>query len=165
MRKPKWSNVLRQRKNFVKSVRKQYRNPDSHPFSFCKNCNTFFLSMYVCMYTILTPRKVATFFERFSPFYTHYTLLVHPYQPLSTGSGSILGAGARRSSPGISIARTAIVVVGTPYIWSYVSVLYFTGKTSVSRIELEACFQSFGHHLQALAHFFWTYSFRWVPNH
>ena len=26
-------------------------------------------------------------------FYTHYTLLVPPYQPLSTGSGSILGAG------------------------------------------------------------------------
>ena len=32
VRKPKSSNVLPQRKNFVKSVRKQYGNPDSHPF-------------------------------------------------------------------------------------------------------------------------------------
>ena len=32
MRKPKSSNVLPQKKNFVKSVRKQYGNPDSHPF-------------------------------------------------------------------------------------------------------------------------------------
>ena len=32
MRKPKSSNVLLRRKNFVKSVRKQYGNPDSHPF-------------------------------------------------------------------------------------------------------------------------------------
>ena len=32
MKKPKSSNVLPQRNNFVKSVRKQYGNPDSHPF-------------------------------------------------------------------------------------------------------------------------------------
>ena len=32
MRKPKLSNILSQRKNCVKSVRKQYGNPDSHPF-------------------------------------------------------------------------------------------------------------------------------------
>ena len=32
VRKPKSSNVLPQRNNFVKSVRKQYGNPDSHPF-------------------------------------------------------------------------------------------------------------------------------------
>ena len=32
VRKPKSSNVLPRRKNFVKSVRKQYGNPDSHPF-------------------------------------------------------------------------------------------------------------------------------------
>ena len=32
MRKPKSSNVLPWRKNFGKSVRKQYGNPDSHPF-------------------------------------------------------------------------------------------------------------------------------------
>ena len=31
-RKPKSSNLLPQRKNFVKSVGKQYGNPDSHPF-------------------------------------------------------------------------------------------------------------------------------------
>ena len=39
----------------------------------------------------------------------------------------------------------------------------FTGETSVSGIELETCFQSFGHHTKALALFFWTYSCRWVP--
>ena len=32
LRKPKSSNILSQRKNFVKSVRKQYANSDSHPF-------------------------------------------------------------------------------------------------------------------------------------
>ena len=32
VRKPKLSNVLSQKKNFVKSVRKQYGNLDSHPF-------------------------------------------------------------------------------------------------------------------------------------
>ena len=32
VRKPKSSNILSQRKNFVKSVRKQYGNPDSHVF-------------------------------------------------------------------------------------------------------------------------------------
>ena len=30
--KPKSSNILSQRKNFVKSLRKQYGNPDSHAF-------------------------------------------------------------------------------------------------------------------------------------
>ena len=30
MRKPKLRNILPQRKNYVKSVRKQYGNPDSH---------------------------------------------------------------------------------------------------------------------------------------
>ena len=33
MRKPKSSNVLPQRKNFVKSSWKQYWNPDSHAFA------------------------------------------------------------------------------------------------------------------------------------
>ena len=32
VRKPKSSNVLPQKKNFVKSVRKQYGNLGSHPF-------------------------------------------------------------------------------------------------------------------------------------
>ena len=53
------------------------------------------------------------------------TLSVPPYKPLSTGSGSILGAGASSASFEISITRTAIVVVRTPYIWSYVSVLLY----------------------------------------
>ena len=61
----------------------------------------------LCMYIILTPRRVASFFERFSSFYTHYTSSVPPYQPLSTGSGLILEAGASRTSPGINIGRTA----------------------------------------------------------
>ena len=47
--------------------------------------------------------------------------------PLSTGSGSILEAGARCASPGISIERTGIVVVRTSYIWSYISVLLYRG--------------------------------------
>ena len=34
VRKPKSSNIFSQRKNFVKSVRKQYGNPDSHAFFF-----------------------------------------------------------------------------------------------------------------------------------
>ena len=74
--------------------------------------------MYVCLYIILTPRRIASFFKG-SP------LSVPPHKPLSTGSGSILGAGASRASPGISIGRTAIVVVCTPYIWSCVSVLLY----------------------------------------
>ena len=41
----------------------------------------------------------------------------------------------------------------------------FTGVTSVSGIEPETCFQSFGHRTKALALFFWTFSFRWVPDH
>ena len=51
--------------------------------------------------------KGCKFFWKVLSFYIHYTLLVPPYQPLSTGSGSILGAGAIRDSPGISIGRTA----------------------------------------------------------
>ena len=82
--------------------------------------------MYVSMYVILlTLRRAASFFERFSSF-THTTLLLVP--PLSTGSGSILEAGASSASPGISIGRRAIVVIRTPYIWSYVSVLPYRWK-------------------------------------
>ena len=122
------------------------------------------LKFACCMYIILTPRRVASFFERFCLF-THTILYRYPpYQPLSTGSGSILGAGASRPSPGISIGRTAIVVVRTPCIWSYVSSC-LTDETSVSEIEPETCSQSFGHHNEALALSFWTYSLRWVPNH
>ena len=45
------------------------------------------------------------------------------------------------------------------------SVSCFTGESSVSGIKPETCSQSFGHHTKALALSFWTYSFRWVPNH
>ena len=38
-------NILPQRKNFVKSVRKQYGNPDSHAFSLIVTSN-FNISMY-----------------------------------------------------------------------------------------------------------------------
>ena len=75
------------------------------------------------MYINIDSPKGCNFFWKVLSFYTHYTSSVLPYQPLSTGSGSILGAGASRASSGISIGRTAIVVVCTPYIWSYVSVL------------------------------------------
>ena len=117
-----------------------------------------------CMYINIDSPKVCKFFWKVLSFYTLYTLSVPPYQPLSTGSGSILGAGASRASPAISIGQTAIVVVRTPYIWNYVSCC-LTGETSVSGIEPETCFQSFGHHTKALALSFRTYSFRWVPNH
>ena len=40
-----------------------------------------------------------------------------------------------------------------------------TDETSVPGIEPETCSQSFGHHTKALALSFWTYSFRWIPNH
>ena len=80
------------------------------------SCYNILLCMYV--YYIDSPKGCKFFWKVFKvlSFYTHYTSSVPPYQPLSTGSGSILG-------PGISIGRTAIVVVRTPYIWSYVSVL------------------------------------------
>ena len=110
---------------------------------------------YVCMNIVLTPRRDASFFERLSPFYIQYNLSVPLYQPLSTGSGSILGAVACRVSPGIGIGWTAIVVVQTPYIWSHLaSMSCFTGETSVSGIEPETCSQSFGHHTKALVLFF-----------
>ena len=78
--------------------------------------------MYVCYIDSPKGRK---FFSKVLSFCTHYTLSVLPYEPLSTGSGSFLGARASRASPGISIVRTAIVVVRTPYTWSYVSVLLY----------------------------------------
>ena len=44
MRKPKSSIVLPQKKNFVNSVRKQYGNLDSHPFTFFyKGHNAFWV--------------------------------------------------------------------------------------------------------------------------
>ena len=81
--------------------------------------------VHVCMYIILTPRRIASVFEKVLSFYTHYTLSVPPYQPLSTGFGWTLEAGTTRASRGISIRRTAIVAVRTPYIWSYISVLFY----------------------------------------
>ena len=78
------------------------------------------------MYIILTPRRVASFFFlKVLSFYTHCTLSVPPYQAFSTSSNSILEAGASRASPEISIGRTAIVVVRTPYIWNYIRVLLY----------------------------------------
>ena len=99
------------------------------------NCSTLSLN---CMYIVWTPRRVASFFVKVLSFYTHYTLSVPPCQPLSTGSGSILGAGASRASPGISIGRTANVVVRTPYIWSYVSVVLYRRDFGLG-IEPETC--------------------------
>ena len=87
-----------------------------------------YVYMYVCMYVYyIDSPKGCKFFWKFLSFFTHYsyTLYVPRYQPLSTGSGSIPGAGASRTLPRISIGRTAIVVVHTLYIWSYVSVLLY----------------------------------------
>ena len=61
----------------------------------------------MCMYTILAPRRVASFFETFSPF-THTILYRYRLINRSTGSGSNLGTEASRTSPGISIRRTVI---------------------------------------------------------
>ena len=116
----------------------------------------------VTVYYIDSP-KGCKFFGKVLSFYTH-TLSVPPYQPLSTGSWSILEAGASRASPGISIGRTAIVVVRAP-ISGATSVSCFTGETSVLGIEPETWSQSFGHYTKALAVSFWTYIFRRVPNH
>ena len=117
--------------------------------------------MYVCYIDF---PKGCKFFWKVLSFYIHYTLSVPPCQPLSTGSGSILGAGASRASPGISIGRTAIVVVRTPYIWSYVSVLLYRRDFGLGN-RPETCSQTFGHCTEALVLSFWTYSFRWGPNH
>ena len=115
------------------------------------------------VYYIDSP-KGCKFFWKVLSFYTHYTVSVPPYQPLSTGSGSILGAGASRASPGISSARTAIVVVRTPYIRSYVSVLPYRWDFGLGNRTRDMP-PVFCHHTRALALSFWTYSFRWVPNH
>ena len=96
-----------------------YRDAKGMPWAKCQ----IFLSTFYIL--ILTPRRVASFFGKVISFYIHYTLSVPPYQPLSTGSGSIIGAGASRASPRISIGRTAIVMVRTPYIRTYVSVLRY----------------------------------------
>ena len=98
-------------------------------FNVNKFCHTF--SVYknivraweLYMYINIDSSKGCKFFWKVLSFYTHYHLSVPPYQQLSTGSGSILGAGASRAPPGISIGRIPIVVVRMPYIWSYVSVL------------------------------------------
>ena len=62
MRKPKISNVLPSRKNFVKSVRKQYENPDSHPFFFVKNTNFDFKCTQIYQYSIFLSSD--TYFSR-----------------------------------------------------------------------------------------------------
>ena len=116
--------------------------PDSSPApcnfgQYDKKC---FFSSFFCMYVILlTPRRAASYFERFPPF-THTTTLINRCQPVRVGfSGRVLV----RASLGISIGRTAILVVRTPYIWSYVSVLCLTGETSVPGIEPETCLPVF----------------------
>ena len=54
VRKPKSSNVLSRKKNFVKSMRKQFRNPDSNPLflfthsphSFLANCTEIWVILH-----------------------------------------------------------------------------------------------------------------------
>ena len=116
-------------------------------------------SMYV--YYIDSP-KGCKFFWKVLSFYTHYTLSVPPYQSLAADSGSILEAGANRASPGISIGRIAIVVVSTPYIWSYVTVLPYRwdfGLGNRTRDMLPSFL------ITTPRRWPLTYSFRWVPNH
>ena len=78
--------------------------------------------LIVCMYIILTPRRVASFFWKVLSFYTHY-IIGTALSTVVNRSGLLLGAGASGASPGISIGQTATVVVRTPYISSYVSAL------------------------------------------
>ena len=83
--------------------------------------------MYVCIhvYCIDSRKSCKFFFLKVCSFYTHYTLSVPPDQPLATGSGSTLEAGASCAPSGISIGRRDIVVVCKPYIRSYVSALLY----------------------------------------
>ena len=107
--------------------------------------------------------KGCKFFWKVLSFYTYYTLSVPPHKPLSTGS--ILGSGASRASPGIIIGRTAIVVIRTAYMWSYFSVLDLPVRLRSRESNLRHRLKSFSHHPKTLALSFWTYSFKWVPNH
>ena len=104
---------------FLSKLSRTYQNT----FFFVLECTLefFIVNMYVCILHWL-PDGLQVFWKVLS--YTNYTLSVPPYQPLSTGSASILGAGATRASPGISIVQTAIVV-HTPFIWSYINVLLY----------------------------------------
>ena len=116
---------------------------------------------FYCMYIILTPRTGCTFFSKVLFFYTHYTVSVPPYQPLSTGSGSILKAGPSRASPGISIGRAAVVRVSHAL---YLELRQCPALPVILR-RFRECSQSFGHHTKAQCLSFWTYNLRWVPNH
>ena len=78
--------------------------------------------MYVCMYiNILTPRRVGSFFE-FLSLYTHlyrYRLINRCQRIPVRFSGPELVAPHLESA----LDEQSIVVVRTPYIWGYVSVL------------------------------------------
>ena len=78
--------------------------------------------MYVSFYWLSEGLQV--FLKGYLLSHTLYSVS-NSFQPLATGSGSVLGAGASRASPGISIEQTATVVARTPYIWGYVSVLLY----------------------------------------
>ena len=116
------------------------------------------------MYIILTPWRVESLFERFSPFNTLYFIGNALYQPLSTSSGLILGAGANRASPGISIGRTAIVVVRTPYIWSYVSVLPYRWDFGPGNRTRDILPVFWSPHQGAGPCLLDLHQFKWVPN-
>ena len=53
VQKPKSSNVLSQKNNFVKSVRKQYENLDSHPFFLTKRIKILTISFFGCLESLL----------------------------------------------------------------------------------------------------------------
>ena len=116
------------------------------------------------MYIILTPRRVASFFERFSRF-KHTTLyryrLINRCQPVP-----VTFSRPELVMPHLESALDAQLEswLARP-ICGATSVSCFTGETSISGIELETYSQSLGHQTKALALSFWTYSFRWVPIH
>ena len=85
-------------------------------------------------------RRVASFFFKGSLVLHTLYFIDTALSTVATDSGSILGLGASHASPGISIERTAIVVVRTPYIWSYVSVLLYRWDFGLGNRT-----QSFGH--------------------
>ena len=101
------------------------------------------ICMYVCILYWL-PEGLRFFFKRFlSPFIHTILYRYRLVNPLSTGSGSILGDGASRASPGISIGRTDSRAWFARSISGATSVVLPYGETSVSGIEPETCSQVF----------------------
>ena len=71
VRQPKSSNVLPRRKNFVKTVRKQYGNPDSHPFFPYFICQFFRFNLFILFHSCYS----FCFFNSFLLLFVFFRLL------------------------------------------------------------------------------------------